>query len=51
MNQVTDIRRPWFLSFSFGRALQNSSIKAWGGKEENVKAGQDALLVRAKANS
>jgi fructose-bisphosphate aldolase class I len=51
MNQVSDIRRPWFLSFSFGRALQNSSIKAWGGKEENVKAGQDALLARAKANS
>lgn len=33
MNQITDIRRPWFLSFSFGRALQNSSIKAWGGKD------------------
>lgn len=40
MNQVNDIRRPWFLSFSFGRALQNSSIKAWGGKDENIKAGQ-----------
>jgi fructose-bisphosphate aldolase class I len=51
MNQVNDIRRPWFLSFSFGRALQNSSIKAWSGKEENVKVGQEALLVRAKANS
>lgn len=51
MNQVSDIRRPWFLSFSFGRALQNSAIKAWGGKEENVQAGQEALLTRAKANS
>jgi fructose-bisphosphate aldolase class I len=51
MNRVTDIRRPWFLSFSFGRALQNSSIKAWGGHEENVNAGQTALLARAKANS
>lgn len=51
MNQVKDIRKPWFLSFSFGRALQNSSIKAWDGKQENVKAGQDALLSRAKANS
>lgn len=51
MNKVTDIRRPWFLSFSFGRALQNSAIKAWEGKDENVKAGQDAFLVRAKANS
>jgi fructose-bisphosphate aldolase class I len=51
MNQVDNIRRPWFLSFSFGRALQNSSIKAWGGQEANVAAGQEALLVRAKANS
>lgn len=51
MNQVDSIRRPWFLSFSFGRALQNSSIKAWGGQEANVAAGQEALLVRAKANS
>lgn len=51
MNKVSDIRRPWFLSFSFGRALQNSSIKAWAGKDENIKAGQEALLVRAKANS
>lgn len=40
MNQVNDIRRPWVLSFSFGRALQNSAIKAWVGKDENVKAGQ-----------
>lgn len=51
MNQVKDIRRPWFLSFSFGRALQNSAIKAWHGKEENVNVGQDALLIRAKAHS
>lgn len=51
MNQVKDIRRPWFLSFSFGRALQNSAIKAWDGKDENVGAGQAAFLVRAKANS
>jgi len=29
MNQIDDIRRPWPLTFSFGRALQNSSIKAW----------------------
>ena len=51
MNKITDIRRPWFLTFSFGRALQNSSIKAWGGHEENFAAGQAAFLVRAKANS
>ena len=51
MNKVEDIRRPWFLSFSFGRALQNSAIKAWNGQDENVKAGQDAFLGRALANS
>jgi hypothetical protein len=50
MNQVADIPRPWALSFSFGRALQASVLKAWGGKKENWKAAQDALLVRAKAN-
>lgn len=51
MNAIDNIRKPWFLSFSFGRALQNSSIKTWAGKDENFEAGQKALLVRAKANS
>ena len=51
MNQVDSIRRPWSLSFSFGRALQNSAIKAWGGNDANIKAGQEAFLKRAKANS
>ncbi|XP_047163962.1 fructose-bisphosphate aldolase 3, chloroplastic-like isoform X2 [Vigna umbellata] len=44
-------KKPWTLSFSFGRALQQSTIKAWSGKDENVKKAQEALLVRAKANS
>jgi fructose-bisphosphate aldolase class I len=43
-------RRPWALSFSYGRALQASVLAAWAGKKENVKAGQDQLLMRAKAN-
>ena len=42
-------RREWNLSFSYGRALQHSALKAWGGK--NVKAGQAALLARAQANA
>eukprot|EP00919_Chromeraceae_sp_WS-2016_P068594 GHVR01162394.1.p1 GENE.GHVR01162394.1~~GHVR01162394.1.p1 ORF type:complete len:134 (+),score=13.66 GHVR01162394.1:391-792(+) len=50
MNKIDNIRRPWFLSFSFGRALQNSAIKAWSGNDEAVKAGQEALITRAKAN-
>jgi fructose-bisphosphate aldolase class I len=51
MNQVEDIHRPWALSFSFGRALQASALKAWGGKKENWEAAQNAFLTRAKANS
>ncbi|KAL6078435.1 Fructose-bisphosphate aldolase 5, cytosolic [Balamuthia mandrillaris] len=43
--------RPWNVSFSYGRALQASALKAWGGKKENEKAGQEAFLERAKANS
>jgi len=44
-------KAPWALSFSYGRALQASTIKAWAGKPENVKLAQQTFLVRAKANS
>lgn len=40
MNQVSNVRRPWHLSFSFGRALQNSCVKTWQGKPENLQAAQ-----------
>lgn len=43
-------RRPWALSFSFGRALQASVLKAWQGKDENIKAAQDMYMRRARAN-
>jgi len=43
-------RKPWKLSFSYGRALQASVLKAWGGKEENVDAAQKELLKRAFSN-
>ena len=39
---------PWHLGFSYGRALQHSCIKNWAGKD--LKAGQAALLARARAN-
>jgi fructose-bisphosphate aldolase, class I len=42
---------PWQLSFSYGRALQAPALKAWGGHEENVEAGQRAYYHRAKMNS
>merc|ERR1719481_877265 len=40
--------KPWRLSFSFGRALQASAIKAWNGSD--VAAGQDQLIRRAAYN-
>lgn len=43
--------KPWALTFSFGRALQASVLKAWQGKNENVKAAQEQLLVRAKVGT
>jgi len=42
---------PWVLSFSYGRALQASTIKTWNGKVENVKKAHDVFIERAKANS
>jgi fructose-bisphosphate aldolase, class I len=41
---------PWELSFSYGRALQAPALKAWGGQEANVAAGQQAYYHRAKLN-
>ncbi|KAF2879361.1 hypothetical protein ILUMI_26808 [Ignelater luminosus] len=43
-------KKPWALSFSYGRALQASVLRAWGGKDANVAAGQAELLKRAKVN-
>ncbi|KAF4355089.1 hypothetical protein G4B88_004301 [Cannabis sativa] len=42
---------PWHVSFSYARALQNSVLKTWQGRPENVTAAQTSLLIRAKANS
>jgi len=42
---------PWKLTFSFGRALQDSAMKAWKGVPGNVAAAQEALGHRARCNS
>lgn len=36
MNKLTNVARPWALTFSYGRALQQSVLKTWLGKPENV---------------
>ena len=41
---------PWPLSFSYGRALQEPCLKAWGGESTNIEAAQKALLHREKCN-
>ena len=50
MNKLANIARPWALTFSYGRALQQSVLKAWRGDAANVEAAQAALLERAQAN-
>ncbi len=42
-------RLPWRLTFSYGRALQASPLKAWG-KGKDTAAGQAAFLHRARMN-
>lgn len=42
---------PWPLSFSYGRALQQPSLKAWRGSVANVPAAQAALAHRGRMNS
>jgi len=42
--------RPWSCTFSFGRALQASVLKAWMGQADNKAAAQEALQTRARAN-
>src|SRR4051794_19018071 len=41
---------PWKLSFSYGRALQAASLKAWKGADANMSEGQAAYLHRAHMN-
>jgi fructose-bisphosphate aldolase class I len=43
--------KPWKLSFSYGRALQDEALEAWKGRSENVAAGRRAFLRRARCDS
>lgn len=44
-------KKPWALTFSYGRALQASVLRAWQGKADQVAAGQQELLKRAKVST
>ncbi|KAA8594187.1 hypothetical protein FQN60_005021 [Etheostoma spectabile] len=45
------LAKPWILTFSFGRALQASALRAWRGHKENEKAATEQFIKRAEANS
>lgn len=47
INQV-NMKKPWALTFSYGRALQASVWKTWAGKDGNVLKAQEELLKRAE---
>jgi fructose-bisphosphate aldolase class I len=42
-----DAPKPWTLSYSYGRALQDEALAVWKGRSENVPAGQRAFHHRA----
>ena len=41
---------PWTLTFSYGRALQQTAMQVWKGDRANVLLAQQALLWRARCN-
>lgn len=49
MNQIPG--KPWPLTFSYGRALQNVALRTWAGRRENFPAAQAAFTHRARMNS
>ena len=48
MNQIGDF--PWKMTYSYGRALQQSTLLTWKGKAENYDAAQMAFHHRSKMN-
>jgi fructose-bisphosphate aldolase, class I len=48
MNKLAPL--PWNLTFSYGRALQDTALKAWGGQAANFEKGQKEFARRAKLN-
>ena len=42
---------PWALGFSYARALQEPTLKAWKGENGNIPAAQRIFVHRARCNS
>ena len=41
---------PWALTFSYGRALQETALNTWAGKADQIATAQSAYLKRVKLN-
>ena len=52
LNEINQLKgpKPWTLSFSYGRALQDEALHAWRGEGENLGAGQRAFYHRARCD-
>jgi len=44
-------KNKWNITFSFGRALQNSCLKTWNGKNKNIYSSQKMLLQKLIDNT
>ncbi len=51
LNAINQVGGPWTLSFSYGRALQQSALQTWGGDTSNTEAAQAAFVHRARMNA
>ncbi len=51
LNAINQVGGPWPLSFSYGRALQQSALAAWGGEPSNADGAQSVFLHRVRMNS
>ena len=51
LNAINRIAGPWPLSFSYGRALQQGALAAWGGESANAEVAQAVFLHRSRMNS
>jgi len=50
LNEINKVNqpKPWYLSFSYGRALQDSTIKAWQGDSAHLQSAQKVFIEKAK---
>ena len=50
MNQL-DVKVPWRLTFSYGRALQQAPMKTWSGDNSKTTEVHQQILQRAEVNA